>query len=433
MLALLALVLLLLPAGLESDGTIQGALRMHIRYSLGFSSFLLAAMTLWASCASIASDLSSKRLDMLLTKPVSRAAVWWGKWLAVVTMMSGLCLICGTVTLFRIHHILQQADLSPEQSEMVMTQQVTARRPIDPLVVDLTEEAHLLADQQIASGAVPEGYPIDVLYEEMEGFLKVNRNAASAGESVEWTFELNKALSPGSEMQVSYQYDGSAMGIGLTPGKWTLGTPEQPELLEYALEETPYGEKVIAITVPEELADAETILLRYENQGTDGGRVFFKTDRGVRLYFNAGNFSLNLFRALFLICGLLAIMAAIGVSAGSVFSLPVACYISAVILLLQAFSGSVEEVVEYGQPAPTEGQNVIARGIETFQYKVYEGVLVLLKPLQVESPLGRVADGVLISPTEVLSVICLRFIPVILFMSGIGIFLFSRREIGGAA
>ncbi|MGA0369355.1 MAG: hypothetical protein ACO3N7_07890, partial [Kiritimatiellia bacterium] len=77
MLALLGLVLFLLPAGLESDGTVQGTLRMQIRYSLGVSSFLLAAMTVWVSSASIAGDLSSKRLQMILTKPVHRAEIWW--------------------------------------------------------------------------------------------------------------------------------------------------------------------------------------------------------------------------------------------------------------------------------------------------------------------------------------------------------------------
>lgn len=433
MLTLLALVLILLPASLETDGTIQGALRMHIRYSLGFSSFLLAAMTLWASCASIAGDLSSKRLHMLLTKPVTRAALWWGKWLAVVTLTTGLSLICGGVTYLRIQHMLNRADLSPEAKALVMSQQVTARRPVDPQWEDLTAEAKALAAEQIAAGAVPEGYSEEALLVHMENFLRVSRNAASAGEQVSWTFNLKKPLIAGESLQLAYAYDGSAMGVSNSLGTWRIGSPGKTPWLMFDTDETPSGEKVISLNVTPEMAGAEQLIVSFENRGEEGGRVFFKTERGLRLFFEAGGFGLNLFRALILISGLLAILAAIGVSTGAVFSLPVACYVTAVILLLQTFSGSVEEVVGAGIPAAGEDQTTIARAVEVFQFKVYEGVLVVLQPLQVESPLGRVAQGVYISPAELGKVFGLRFAPVILLISGLGIFIFSRREIGEVA
>lgn len=433
MLTLLVLVLILLPTGLETDGTIQGALRMHIRYSLGFSSFLLAAMTLWVSCASIAGDLSSKRLHMLLTKPVSRAALWWGKWLAVVSLATALTLICGLVTGLRIQHMLHRANLSPDAKAVVLSQQVTARRPVDPLTIDLSAEAKALADQQLAAGAVPAGYPEDMLLAQMTAYLRVNRNAASAGEQINWTFNLAKPLATGTPLQLAYNYDGSAMGVGKVPGTWRIGTPETPAALQIDTDETPYGEKVIPFTVPDALAGATRLEITFENRGEDGSRVFFKPDRGVRLFFEAGAFSWNLGRALLLISGMMAILAAIGVSSGAVFSLPVACYVTAVVLMLQAFSGSVRGVVEAGLPPPSEEQSHMARQVEIFQFKVYEGVLVLLKPLQVESPLGRVSQGVFISPGELFSVFGLRYSSVILLISGLGIFAFSRREIGEAA
>ena len=433
MLALLALVLILLPASLETDGTIQGALRMHIRYSLGFSTFLLAAMTLWVSCASIAGDLSSKRLHMLLTKPVTRGALWWGKWLAVVTLSTGLSLICGLVTYFRIQHMINTADLSTEAKGKVMSQQVTARRPVDPQWEDLGPEAKALAAQQIAAGAVPEGYPEEALLAQMESFLRVSRNAASAGEQVSWTFDLKKPLVLGEQLQLAYTYDGSAMGVSKSPGTWRISTPGASPSLVVHVDETPYAEKVISFEVTADMADAKQVLVSFENRGEEGGRVFFKTERGLRLFFEAGGFGLNIFRALLLISGLLAILAAIGVSTGSVFSLPVACYVTAVILLLQAFSGTVKDVVDAGIPPSSEEQTNIARAVEVFQFKVYEGVLVVLQPLQVESPLGRVAQGVFISPAELGRVFGLRFTPVILLISGLGIFIFSRREIGEAA
>lgn len=433
MLTLLALVLILLPAGIESDGTIQGAIRMQIRYGLGISSFLLAAMTLWVSCASIAGDLSSKRLQMVLTKPVSRASIWWGKWLAVVTLVTGLSMICGCVTYLRIQNIMSADSVSPYEKAILMSQQLTARRPVDPLQEDLSGEAEKLADEQMASGAVPPNIERSLVVAEMKYYLRVNRYAASATETVSWTFELNNPLQAGETLQLFYEYDGSAMGVGTIPGIWTLDTKTQKNVFSEETLEKPFGEKVIPVRVSPEMAGAQTLTLNFENRSTEGGRVFFKTDRGVRLFFKAGGFVPNLFRALLLLTGLLAILAAIGVSAGCVFSLPVACYVSAVVLMLQAFSGVVEEFVEQGAPVREPEQTLFDHGINQFQYKVYQGVLIALKPLEVESPLDRVSRGIVVSPSELFKNILFRYTPVVLVLSGGGIMLFSKREIGDAA
>ncbi|MDF3130848.1 ABC transporter permease subunit [Kiritimatiellaeota bacterium B1221] len=432
MLALLALVLLLLPAGLETDGTIQGALRMHIRYSLGFSSFLVAAMTLWVSCASIAGDLSSKRLQMLLTKSVHRAEVWWGKWLAVVTLVSILMLICGGVTYLRIQHMVKTADLTRAEKAEVHSQFITARKPVDADYIDFSDEAEAMAEAQIKAGAVPENFPKEQLVSQMEHYLRVSQNAASAGEFIPYTFQLPHPLVLGSQFQISYEYDGASMGNSTAPGAWHIDLPGKQDVQIFETEENPYGTKVIEVTVDEKLAGASNLTLRFENRSEESGRVFFKTDQGVRLFFGGGSFSLNLFRALLLLCGMLALLAAIGVSAGSVFSLPVACYVSAVVLLMQSFSGTVEEVVAAGAPVADQEESILTHGIKVFQYKVFEGVLVVLKPLQMESPLGRVSKGITVSAGEMSSVFLLRFAPVVLLISGVGIFLFSRREIGAA-
>ena len=80
-----------------------------------------------------------------------------------------------------------------------------------------------------------------------------------------------------------------------------------------------------------------------------------------------------------------------------------------------------------------EGESHATHALKVFQYKVFQGILVVLKPLEMESPLGRVSKGVQVPPREILSVVFLRFAPVILLISGVGILLFSRREIGAAS
>ncbi|MEX2606294.1 MAG: hypothetical protein WD708_03030 [Kiritimatiellia bacterium] len=432
MLALLVLVLLLLPQGLQTDGTVEGALRMHIRYSLGFSSVLLAGMTLWVSCASIAGDLTSKRLQMVLTKPVGRISLWWGKWLAVVTLVAILALLCGGVTLWRIHRMVRQTELTDSERERVFTQQVTARRPVDAVVEDLTPRAEELMQTQRQAGAIPENVSDEEILANIIQFLKFSRHAASANESVSWTFPLPRPLVSGEPLQIAYQFDGSSMGLANVPGRWVLEGPEQQDVFTHVTAQTPYGEHVISLDVSPEMAGLRELTLTFSNLSEDGDRVFFKPEQGVRLYLEGGAFAPNLLRAILLITGLLAILAAIGVSAGSVFSLPVACYATSVILLLQAFSGVVEEVLEQGPDQVEADTTLIARTVQDIQHGVFRGVLVVLKPLQVESPLGRVSRGVQISHMEVAGTFVFRFIPIIAVISAAGVFCFSKREVGGA-
>jgi hypothetical protein len=121
------------------------------------------------------------------------------------------------------------------------------------------------------------------------------------------------------------------------------------------------------------------------------------------------------------------------VSTGSIFSLPVACYSASVVLLVQAFSGVVSEVVDSGLPADLAESPWLLQRLLELRLIFFQLLLRLLQPMQVENPLTRVAEGVMIPTTEVLVVILFRFLPVIVLSAGVGIFLFSKREVGTAS
>lgn len=433
MLGLLLLVLTLLPAGLQSDGTIEGAVRMQIRYSLGFSFILLAGMTLWASCASMAGDLSSKRLHMVLTKPVSRAAVWWGKWMAVVTLVTALGLLCGAVTLFRVHRVVKDADLTEEQQQTVFSQVLAAREAVDAPEEDFTEEAVNLYERREAAGGLPENTQRDQILPLMERYLRVERNAVDPGSSASWRFTLSEPLNGGDELQLFYRFDGSAMGVNQLDGEWIVTDSDGLTTLRFPVTHIPSGHHVISFTVPAGMHGINVLKATFENPGEDSSKVFFALDRGVRIFLPGGSFSLNLFKSVLLLAGLLAILAAIGTTTGSIFSLPVACYSASVVLLVQAFSGVVSEVVTRGLPADFEKSSWIVQRLTELQLVVFRCLLYLLRPMQMENPLGRVAEGIQIPSAEVLSILCLRFAPVVLLAAVVGILLFSRREAGAAS
>lgn len=431
MLVLLALVLTLLPMGLRGDGTVEGALRMHIRYTLGFSTALLAGMTLWVSCASIAGDLSSKRIQMVLAKPVSRAAVWWGKWLAVSGLVTTLLMICGAATLFRVHRLVDAAD--PEARRELDGRILSARLPAGPEIEDLTPRARDMLEEQTARGAVPPDMPEKEALKQMLRYVRVMRHAAPAGGEVTWLIPLEKPVEADETLQLAYRFDGASMGVATVDGDWTVRVPGDDAVFTRSVKQSPHGEHVLDFNHDGAFAGARVLEVRFLNRNTGGDMVFFKPDGGVRIYRPAGGFAPNLFRALLLLSGLLALLAAIGVGAGSVFSLPVACYATSVVLILRAFSGVVEEAAR-ARPAPagTEEVSAVGQAYDTARRQLYRALLVVLKPVEIEQPLDRVSRGVLVSWREVGGTLALRFAPVLLLIAGIGVFLFSRRETGGA-
>lgn len=434
MLVLVAGTLLLLPLGLRADGTLAGELRMHVRYSTGISVALLAAMTLWVSCAAVAGDLSSKRLQMVLTKPVSRAVLWWGKWLAVSALSVSLLMICGGVTYLRVMQRARDPGVSAEERARIEATLLTARRPERPRDEDLTDRALALYDEQIRLGRIhPEASKEDVL-RELQNLTLTFRYAAQQDEEVHWDFPLSRPLAETDRLQLSFTYDGASMGVSRIPGEWRIRVGDgETAVFTARIDQTPSGETVLDVPVTGALLGADRLWVSFHNLSEESQTVFFRTRDGVLLYRAAGGFGPNLFRALALLAGLLALLAALGVSAGSLFSLPVACYATAMILVLQAFSGTLERVLEEGTTLnPNREHGAVMQSVDRASMVAYRGMHALIRPLDVDRPLDRVSRGVLVSAGEVGRTAGFRMLPGLAVISLIGIGLFSRRETGVA-
>lgn len=433
MLALTGLVLLLLPPVLRGDGTFAGEIRMHIHYTLGFCSVLLAAMTLWMSCGTLATDLGSKRLQMVLTKPVSRAVLWWGKWAAVSTLTTVVLLLCGIVTHLHVSHRVASAELSEAEREQIFSSTLTARRPERPVPFDVTEMVAEMMRAHEEAGLLPPDIPRDVIERELRNHALTMLNAASAGDSVRWAFRLSSPLREGEGLQLAYRFDGASMGITRIPGEWRVGRDGEEPAYTHRVHQSPSGEFVLEINEGGRFTGARDLFVEFHNLSEERDMVFFPMHEGVALYRPGGAFAPNLLRALLLLAGLMSLLAALGVSSGGLFSLPVACYVTAVTLLLQLFSGSVEQTLELG--TTLTGVTEPGRALQTVDrvsMAMYRGVHAVLKPLDVASPLGRASRGVSVSSGELASTLFLRMTPVLLVISLVGVLLFQRREAGVA-
>ena len=434
MLALLAGVWILLPAGLEGDGTVEGELRMLIRYTLGFSTVLLAGMTVWISCASVAGDLSSKRLQMVLTKPVSRGHVWWGKWLAVTLLITGLMIISAVATLVRVNGLLREAGLTADEKAHLSETLITSRKPAAPEEENFLPEAEIRLQRQLESGwQPPPQFSGEELLRRMVQHVRTLRYSVRGGDEVEWTFPLDTPVRPGERLQLGLRYEGGSMGMDQVRGEWILGTPAKPDLARYPVDDSPHGGTTLLFNTDGVFTGADRVTARFRYDAPEDRAVFFKPESGVRIYRPGGSFSFNLLRAVLMLSGLLSVLAALGVGAGSIFSLPVACYATSVVLVLQAFSGVLEDLATRGpDPAAAEEASLLQNTLDSARTALYRALRVALRPLDLDGPLDRVSRGVEVGPGELARILALRFTPLVLFFALAGILLFNRREAGGA-
>ncbi|MCG8407218.1 MAG: ABC transporter permease [Phycisphaerales bacterium] len=82
----------------EGDGTIKGRIQMFMAYSLGFSSIILALLTIFFSCRSLSHEITSRQIYGIISKPVPRWQILAGKWLGIMSLNVALVAIVGVGT-----------------------------------------------------------------------------------------------------------------------------------------------------------------------------------------------------------------------------------------------------------------------------------------------------------------------------------------------
>lgn len=117
----------------DGDGTIKGQVQMYMTYSLGFSSFVLALLTVIFSCRSLSNEIASRQIYSIIAKPVPRWQILAGKWTGVMALNVGVMIIVGVLTYGGVILILSdfkstlrqelttEGGITPEQADRFVT------------------------------------------------------------------------------------------------------------------------------------------------------------------------------------------------------------------------------------------------------------------------------------------------------------------------
>jgi hypothetical protein len=192
-----------------------------------------------------------------------------------------------------------------------------------------------------------------------------------------------------------------------------------------------YYDGMNSITLPVELVkDGKSFVVVFRNEETLQGRtVVFNDRRGIEVLVTEGGFGMNMFRAMLLVFITTGLMAALGLTLGSVFSFPVAVFV-ALSLIVASFTAhffTTTEVVEHSHEGHAHGESgsIDGFGGETMAI----GFEYVVGPVLEQKPAGLLSEGLLISWRHVGGVawLLLFVYPVVLFVAGsLGL---SRRQL----
>jgi len=397
-------VLVGLPLAVEGDGTAAGEIRVLLEYTLGLSLVILGVGALVFSCGAVAREIEERHIQLVVVKPVRTVEIWLGKWLGMLIVNAILLCIVGIAVYGGIRWALRSGHYDEAEHSSLKENLLTGRRQILPLPDDPTSEAVERLDQLTDGQSGLATTRREELFLTLKRHILAERATVAPGGSKTWVFPGSQSM--GAERQVRLRFTlAPTVDRSLLAGAWHLGTASKTDAATVSMADALNGGNYIE--VPQALCGSgEPLLVTYRNaEAGQTGTVVFDIGTGVELLVSESGFEANLLRSFLVLFFHLAALSALGLTAGCLFSSPVAGFLSAalVFVALMGHYVTLQSVVD----TPTLHEEQID-GIERSRVSVFlEGVgerivkkmEIVVEPVAGLNPLPPLADGRLVAWT----------------------------------
>jgi ABC-type transport system involved in multi-copper enzyme maturation permease subunit len=425
-----------LPLVIKHDGTAQGFTQILLTYTLGAITTLLGFATLWLACGTLARDVEECQMQMVAVKPIARWEIWAGKWAGIMLLNLLLLGISGAAVFFLMQW--RAGQLPPEAQEKLRSEVLVARGSIkqtaDNAAIEAAVEQQLqerLKDSNVA--AMDRDFVRKQIREQVKARSQVVPPNANGGRRwILGTGLLKDALRDKPlELRIKF-FVAQPIASGTYYGAWLIGPPngrryqvEQPSLAADTFHEFP---------LPPGLLDGNgDLVVDFVNLNETA--LLFSLEDGIEVLYPESGFGLNFIRGLGVISCWLALLAAIGLSAASFLSFPVAAFVSLGVLVVGLSSGTVKQVVEEGGIAAVNhetGRVDAPTVLDLIALPVFKGLLRVINLVHGFSPIDSLSSGRSVSWGELA-----RAVAQIVFLMGglfaaVGIISFTRRELATA-
>jgi len=345
LLALLLLAVAGLPFLLKHNGTARMFTQVTLTYTLFAVSALLGLATLWLACHSMAGDLASGQLQPTLVKPVARWQAWLGKWLGL-TAVNALLLIAAATSLFLLLQ-WRSARLAPDQQRALREEVLIARGSVRAPLADFHREVENVLTQRRSNPAFAD-VPDETLREATTAAVRAAYENVAPHHERRWTLNLGwraaRLLHEPLSLRVKVFAAQSPDPDGL-PVEWLFGSLESGRVEQRRVNLQPGA--VQELRLPPGLMGADGMLhVRCANRSDT--TLVFRLEDGLAVLFPEDNFAVNYARAMLVLWCWLALVTAVGLSAGTFLSLPVAALFALTLTLTVGSGGTVAESAAEG-------------------------------------------------------------------------------------
>jgi len=440
-----------LPFLLKTEGSVKSQVQIMLLYSLALALLLLSLVAIFVSAASICSEVEHKQVQVTDTKPLRRWQFLVGKWLGAVIMCAAALFVMTGAAYVLVWYTVRPPDfarMTPRELEKAMadydavfTEVLTARRSvkaIEPLGVD--EEAEKAVAELKAQGTWP-NKPTQRTWaiEQLRKQVLARRLNVEPGGSLGW---IVPGLKPGQEGELQVRFRGYASGLERRLlGRWVVYErkppgadgaegDDRPRMVPAGVSLPPTGgwssDLKQQFSVPaEHVSDDGALYLAYENRSPRAS-VVFDGDLMLEVLQEEKTFFPNYYRTLVVVFCHVALLAALGLMAGSVFSFPVA----SLTVMFFFFVGLIGPwLVQFTEPAKLAEFPLMVDIVHTIARNSMRVFLAVMPHFGAFNPLGDLTDGKLVPWRTVFGAGAIMFYVKGGFALLIGIYFYSRREL----
>ncbi len=347
----IVLLIVLLPVmgvSMTGDGTLKGRLQTFVSYGLSLTNLLLCLLTIIVSIYTLTNDIKQRQIYTVITKPIRRYQLLFGKLLGVVLLSTVLLALFSaiiyTITIYTPKFVdAEEADIIQVENEFF-----TARAVLMPPLVDVTEEVLDTYEKLEKGGQLPSGVSRSKIMAELTKRKQLEKRAAVVGQPLVWEFNNVKILDPDETLFIRYKYD-----VSINPpdsqvySRWDIGDSRQyPAEFASFLRKDPIR-TFRELQVPANLiADDGYLAIRFLYVRLNDTTVIFPLD-GLEVLYKADTFTANFIRVVLLILFRLIFLASLSLLASTFLSFPVAILLSLCIYFTATFSGFCLESFDY--------------------------------------------------------------------------------------
>ena len=424
------LLFILLPVmgfSVTGDATLKGRLQTFVSYGLSLTNILLCLLTIIVSVYSLTSDIEQKQIYTVITKPIRRCQLLFGKLLGVIVLdvilLSLFSLLICVITLYIPKFFgANEVELAQAENEFY-----TARASLSPPEIDVTSEVKESYDKLTQSGQLPEGMSRKQIFAELTSVKKLEKRAIGVGRELIWEFDNVKPLDPNASLFIRFKYD-----VAVNPpdsqvyGQWfagdyrqiKYGTEPKTPIYRTAVRKDPVRTFREIEFLADAVADDGYLAVGFFNVPLNDTVVIFPLEDGLEVLYKADTFTGNFLKAVLLILFRLIFLACLGVLGATFLSFPVAILFCLVIFFTATFSGFVLESFDF------LGQNVAG----VYSYTV-RPLIQLLPQFDKFNPTKYLITGRLLSWSLLVKVAAVMVAVKALLLMLLSLLIFNFKEI----